>query len=327
MSIRIHYTLRANSEGAARASLAALHKLARERRFGFAGVSPLREYHGDAAKYGQYDVDTLDRELLVEATPYRKRDDEPEFSSSLDSPEEIEKTKAFIASLVSRPREPEEEQGEPGDVIGFRIDLEEGGSVGTGCGFCFGFGRFGRARIWRWSGGTDNLLGLLEPPIGSVERFVNRYKAVIIFLETAKAAGLVATIDTDDTEYLKHRSDARLAQVAKENLQSVMGLVGRLRDTFPGDNVEINGGRTAHPDFEYLEAEGRRAQGEDLLRAPNFNKADRCEFCSHPNNLHGMSGCNAYTDAAGRMFFPNGDQRALQYGTACPCSKRGVANA
>src|SRR5450631_2322287 len=70
MSIRLHYRVSPAPDAQhASDTIAALHALVQEPSFGFADVTAIREYHGDAADYNNYALNTLDREILVDLNP------------------------------------------------------------------------------------------------------------------------------------------------------------------------------------------------------------------------------------------------------------------
>jgi hypothetical protein len=140
-----------------------------------------------------------------------------------------------------------------GDVIGFWVSLDHKSANG----FTLGLGRFGRARTWSCDTGSDNLLPMTLPECGGIEGFIERYTVLLTFFAAAQERGLVKSF-SDETGFKRHRDPDRLREVVRLNLEQVAALFGRLSDEFPGGRVTSY--VTAFPDFEHLEADGRRGE-------------------------------------------------------------------
>ena len=96
-----------------------------------------------------------------------------------------------------------------------------------------------------------------NPSVGGVENFVRCHLAVIRLLDAAKTIGILDSVN-DEGKYWENRDVKALVEtVGTWNVQ-LAGLAGMFKDQFPGPVVAPI---TDFPNFEHLEAEGRK--GED----------------------------------------------------------------
>jgi len=140
-----------------------------------------------------------------------------------------------------------------GEAIGFWVTLERA----SRCGFTLGLGRFGNARTWSCDTSSDNLAGMTVPESGGIAGFIDRYTLLLAFFAAAQERGLVKSF-SDETGFKRHRDPDRLRDVVRADQEQVAALFGRLKDHFPDDQVTSY--VTAFPDFERLEADGRRGE-------------------------------------------------------------------
>lgn len=131
----------------------ALRRLAKSKRFAFAGATAIQDLHGAGADPDAYAAGSVERGILVDASVTSD-------TSSTDA-----------------------------HVLGFKVVIEPRSQVG----FTMGLARFVGKRAWKWETSSDNLLALTTPSLGGVDGFVARYRALLDFFAEAKQRGLVAS--------------------------------------------------------------------------------------------------------------------------------------
>jgi hypothetical protein len=98
-----------------------------------------------------------------------------------------------------------------------------------------------------------------NPDVGGVANFVRCHLAVIRLLDQAKAMGILETVN-DEGEFWERRDVKALVETVGRWNQQIAGLVGQFYDSL-GD--AISAPITEYPNFEHLEAEGRKGEGDE----------------------------------------------------------------
>jgi hypothetical protein len=112
---------------------------------------------------------------------------------------------------------------------------------------------------WRWSSFCKTQYAS-NPDIGGVQNFVRAHLGVVAILDYAKQLGILGDV-TDEGGYFEKRDVSALVKEVHEWNAMIAGAVGALKDT-----VEAVGGNkrtlaseiTRYPNFEHLEAKGRK---------------------------------------------------------------------
>ena len=76
-------------------------------------------------------------------------------------------------------------------------------------------------------------------------------------LDFAKTLGILAEV-TDESDYWINRDPQALRQTIEQWNQMIAGFVGEMKDSIPSTNVQAP--ITEYPDFEHLEAKGRKQE-------------------------------------------------------------------
>jgi hypothetical protein len=96
-----------------------------------------------------------------------------------------------------------------------------------------------------------------NPTAGGTTNFVRCHAAVIHLLDRAKALGILESAQDEGHFWEKRDAKALVETVGQWNSQ-IAALVGVFKDQMPGDIVAPI---TEYPNFEHLEADGRKAEG------------------------------------------------------------------
>jgi rubredoxin len=88
------------------------------------------------------------------------------------------------------------------------------------------------------------------------ENFIRSHLAVIRLLDAAKAIGILEEVE-DEGHFWEHRDVKVLVETVGRWNAGLAGLVGLIKDDFPGQIIAAP--ITDYPNFERLEAEGRKA--------------------------------------------------------------------
>lgn len=108
---------------------------------------------------------------------------------------------------------------------------------------------------WRWSSFCKTQYAS-DPSVGGVENFLRCHLCVIGLLDRAKELGILAGVN-DEGDFWEKRDMKALAQQVGEWNANMAAMVGQFKDLF-GD--QIIAPITEYPDFEHLEAKGRRGK-------------------------------------------------------------------
>jgi hypothetical protein len=87
-----------------------------------------------------------------------------------------------------------------------------------------------------------------------LDHFLRCHLSVVRLLDHAKELGILASVN-DEGGFWEKRDVKALAQQVGEWNQSMAAFVGQLKDMFGGD---FKAPITKYPDFEHLEAKGRK---------------------------------------------------------------------
>jgi hypothetical protein len=97
-----------------------------------------------------------------------------------------------------------------------------------------------------------------NPTQGGVENFVRCHLLVIRLLDRAKELGILEKV-VDEGGYWEKRDVKALVETVGEWNRYVAAVVGKYKNLFTGD---VSAPITGYPNFEHLEAEGRRKKSE-----------------------------------------------------------------
>jgi rubredoxin len=100
-----------------------------------------------------------------------------------------------------------------------------------------------------------------NPTVGGMENFVRCHLAVIRLLDAAKAIGILEEVK-DEGHFWENRDVKALAETVGQWNVGLAGLAGLIKDEFPGQIIAAP--ITEYPNFEHLEAEGRKVGQGDL---------------------------------------------------------------
>ena len=97
------------------------------------------------------------------------------------------------------------------------------------------------------------------PNSGGMANFVRCHVAVVRLLDHANAMGILEAVN-DESHFWENRDVKALVETVGQWNSQIAALVGRYKDQIGG---EIVAPITDYPDFEHLEAEGRRGERPD----------------------------------------------------------------
>jgi hypothetical protein len=111
---------------------------------------------------------------------------------------------------------------------------------------------------WSW-GSFCKTQYASNPDVGGVANFVRCHLAVIRLLDRAKAMGILESVH-DEGHFWEDRDIKALVETVGRWNTSLAGLVGQYKDLFVG---EISAPITKYPNFEHLEADGRKEERDE----------------------------------------------------------------
>lgn len=106
---------------------------------------------------------------------------------------------------------------------------------------------------WRWSSFCKTQYAS-DPNCGGVQNFLRCHLSVVALLDHAKSLGVLGEVH-DEGDYWERRDPKRLAIEVGDWNEQIAGFVGRIKDAFGDPAVAPI---TQFPDFEHLEARGRK---------------------------------------------------------------------
>lgn len=119
-----------------------------------------------------------------------------------------------------------------------------------------------------------------NPTVGGMENFVRCHVAVIRLLDAAKATGILEEVK-DEGHFWENRDVKALVETVGGWNSFVAAVAGKIKDEFPGQIIAAP--ITSFPNFEHLEADGRKAgNGEsesDEAEADLCPAAYACRKC------------------------------------------------
>ena len=158
----------------------------------------------------------------------------------------------------------------PTSLIVFRVDPGQGCDTVT-----FGLGQFpesvevGGKQVptdlegWRWWGFIKTQYAS-NPSLGGLKQFLRCHLGVVSLLDAAKEIGILDEVKDEGGYWEKRDISALVKEIGKWN-KMVAGLVGQLTDQMEAagqDRKSMMSAITEFPDFERLEAKGRKGEGE-----------------------------------------------------------------
>jgi hypothetical protein len=171
---------------------------------------------------------------------------------------------------------------QPQQLIGFRT------SPGEGCEEAnFGFCQYpsavsrpaavGRTRNqktglddWRWSSFCKTQYAS-DPGYGGVANFLRCHLSVVKLLDFARSTGLVTVEVQDEGGYWEHRDLEKLAREVGDWNEMIAAVVGTFKDQAEKRGTVLESAIAHFPNFEHLEAQGRRRLADLLTRLRGRN--------------------------------------------------------
>lgn len=111
---------------------------------------------------------------------------------------------------------------------------------------------------WSWSSFCKTQYAS-NPECGGVANFFRCHLSVIKMLDHAKAVGILESVKDEGDFWEKRNLEALVREVGEWNV-AMAGLAGQMKDLFGDDQITAE--ITDYPDFEHLEAEGRKDEEE-----------------------------------------------------------------
>ena len=111
---------------------------------------------------------------------------------------------------------------------------------------------------WQWHSSCKTQFAS-NPNAGGVENFVRCHLAVIRLLDAAKAIGILEEVK-DGGGFWENRDVKALVETVGQWNRHIAGIVGQFKDQFGGTTIAPI---TEYPNFEHLEAEGRKGEEDD----------------------------------------------------------------
>ena len=111
---------------------------------------------------------------------------------------------------------------------------------------------------WSWQSWCKTQYASNEKA-GGIANFVRCHLAVIRLLDQAKAMGVLESV-RDESHFWDKRDVKALVETVGEWNRQIAGIVGLFKDQFAGDSIAPI---AEFPDFEHLEAEGRKGELHD----------------------------------------------------------------
>ena len=106
---------------------------------------------------------------------------------------------------------------------------------------------------WRWHSFCKTQYATNQNA-GGIENFIRCHLAVIRLLDHAKAMGILESVN-DESGFWEKRDVKALVETVGDWNRHIAGIVGQFKDQF---RDQIIAPITRFPDFEHLEAEGRK---------------------------------------------------------------------
>ena len=97
-----------------------------------------------------------------------------------------------------------------------------------------------------------------NPDDGGIANFVRCHVTVVRLLDHAKAMGILETVN-DESHFWEHRDVKALVETVGQWNRQVAGLVGQYKD----ESAASSRADRRYPNFEHLEADGRREERDD----------------------------------------------------------------
>ena len=239
MGLTIHYSLHLPGRNVAEAR-GLVEKLRRHAlTLPFAKVGSVIDLDGPASDCDRQDKGGANQWMLIQATRWIERD-----SHMLPVP-----PRRLIAFVTS--------PGEGSEPANFGLCLYPAtveGSAQNG-GMPMKTGLAG----WRWSSFCKTQYAS-NPASGDVENFLRAHLSIVRLLDHAAELGILKDV-TDEGGYWQGRDIKALAQVVGQWNAMIAGVVGSMKDAMGGKDVRAE--ITNYPNYEHLEAEGRREDGTE----------------------------------------------------------------
>jgi len=235
MGLTIHYTLALENGGEAEARAVVEQLRQRALDLPLRHVGDILDLSGDAANFDKAPKDDPQRWLLVQAMHYVERG----------------------SSYTSVP---------PTRIIAFATH-PAAGCEAANFGLCqypagTAFSRAGGKRrvasiapAWWWRSCCKTQYAS-APAVGGVENFLRGHLAVVAMLDVAQELGILADVSDESDYWQKRAVEALTREIGKWN-QMMAAVAGQMKDKI-GDRVK--GAIFGYPNFEHLEAEGRREE-------------------------------------------------------------------
>ena len=240
MGLTIHYSLRSNARSRETARELVARLRGRAMDLPLERVDDIIELRGAACDFDQYDREHSNRWLLIQA------------GQSVDDPH----YQGYSYTVT------------PQHVIAFSTWPGEGCEEAN-FGLCrypawieVNFPKFSRNRRvptglrgWSWHSFCKTQYAS-NPECGGLRHFLRCHLAVIAMLDQARSLGILEHVSDDGKFWEKRDMEALAREVGQWN-QMIAGWAGQLKDVL-GD--EVFSAITEFPDFEHLEAKGRRKE-------------------------------------------------------------------
>jgi len=111
---------------------------------------------------------------------------------------------------------------------------------------------------WKWQSFCKTQFAS-NPDVGGMANFVRCHLALIRLLDRTKAMGILENVK-DEGGYWENRDLKTLVETVGRWNAQLAGLVGQFKDEFGGNIIAPI---TEFPNFEHLEAEGRKGELDD----------------------------------------------------------------
>ncbi len=237
MGLTIHYSLRSRkrSQARVREQIELLHKYAQRLDLNYVG--PIESIDGTATDFEQVpESQDEKRWFLIQSRQY------------VTDP--LDRRRSYVVA--------------PLEVIGFSTHPAEGCEAAN-----FGLARYPkflevddrrmptRLSGWQWSSFCKTQYASIAGP----KNFLKAHLSVTAMLDEANRIGVLKSVK-DEGDYWEHRDAKSLVESVCEWNELIAGQVGNLKDILP-DTMEMESPIKNHPDFEKLEARGRRNEIHD----------------------------------------------------------------
>ena len=230
MGLTIHYSLRSDTTSPAKSRQLVKQLRQRAMDLPFKGVGKVVEYHGRDADFENRANHDPDRWMLVQAGQYFERD-----GYHYNVP-----PKHLIAFST--------DPGDGAETANFGLAQYPGFIKGhDGKRICTGL------KGWSWSSFCKTQYAS-HSDLGGVENFLRCHLSVPRLLDVANELGIVEEVSDEGGFWERRDVKALVQEVGEWNVQ-LAGFVGEMMDHF---GIDLDAPITDFPDFEHLEAEGRK---------------------------------------------------------------------